>query len=434
MNKSTQYPISLCMIVKNEESNLENCLLSFRPVADEIVIVDTGSEDRTCAIAERFTRKVICTQWREDFSYARNISLDHAVGPWCLWVDADDRLPENEIRKINELKTVAPDRAFTFNVTIPVAGPFSSPFRQIRMFPFNKNVRFRKPIHEEVASSLKKNQYETCHVDIEINHIGYVDKHQKTEKALRNINILYKHLNEFKDDPIYLSQIADAHSVLAQNDTALVYNKKAFCHPTCQRDAEELYALLPIRISAIYKAQGNLQQSIEWLDIASSLNPNSIHAIFLKGEICEAMEDALNAGTCFEKVVSLPERSDQFLSFDRMFKAKAHVLLGRIERKRSHRDKAKQWFLTAINRFPAIIDSYYELGEMYRQEGNFQDAVHYFGKSLSMDPTFSPVPLIGMAKICDYLSKPEQKKTFICKLQTHFPENEQVKQIIRQLM
>lgn len=434
MNSSKQYPISLCMIVKNEESNLEECLLSFRPIADEIVIVDTGSEDRTRAIAERFTRKVISSPWREDFSYSRNISIDHADGPWCLWADADDRLPESEIQKINELKTRTPDRALSFRITIPLLGALSSCFTQIRMFPSDKKLCFEKPIHEEITTSLKRNHYEISHEDIEIHHIGYADERLKKEKALRNLKLLYDHLDDYEDDPVYLSQIADAHAVLDQPETALEYYEKAFFHPACQRDATQLYGLLPVRISAIYKEQGDIPQSLAWLDTALRLNPHSIHAIFLKGEICEEMGDDLNAAGCFEKVLSLAERSDQFLSLDRMLKAKAYVLLGRIERKRSHIDNAKQCFLTATSLFPTVIDSYYELGETYLQEGKFQDAVHYFGKSLSMNPTFSPVPLIGMAKICNYLGKSEQKEIFLRKLLAHFPEDAQGKQVIQQIM
>ena len=86
--------VSLCMIVKNEEDVLERCLNSVSDLVDEIVIVDTGSTDRTKEIAARFTRLVLEFPWRDDFAAARNESFAHASMDYCMWLDADDVLLE----------------------------------------------------------------------------------------------------------------------------------------------------------------------------------------------------------------------------------------------------------------------------------------------------------------------------------------------------
>src|SRR5690242_5378631 len=81
--------ISACLIVKNEEANLLRCLGSIRSSVDEIVVVDTGSTDRTVSVAESLGARVFHFEWCDDFSAARNESLRHAIGDWIIWVDGD---------------------------------------------------------------------------------------------------------------------------------------------------------------------------------------------------------------------------------------------------------------------------------------------------------------------------------------------------------
>lgn len=88
--------LSLCMIVKNEEKTLKRCLDSIREAIDEIVIVDTGSDDRTEEIARQYTEHVSGYPWHDDFSAARNASFTRASGDYLMWMDADDILaPED---------------------------------------------------------------------------------------------------------------------------------------------------------------------------------------------------------------------------------------------------------------------------------------------------------------------------------------------------
>ena len=95
---------SLCMIVKNEEDVLERCLNSVRELVDEIIIVDTGSEDGTKQTAERFTDQIYDFQWGDDFAAARNFSFARASGDYLMWMDADDVLPESSLRLLAEKK------------------------------------------------------------------------------------------------------------------------------------------------------------------------------------------------------------------------------------------------------------------------------------------------------------------------------------------
>ncbi len=102
--------ISLCMIVKNEEMHIARCLDSVAELVEEIVIVDTGSTDRTVEIVSDYTSKVYSYPWKDDFSDARNYSFSKASMDYCMWMDADDILEESEKDNFLRLKqSLTPD-------------------------------------------------------------------------------------------------------------------------------------------------------------------------------------------------------------------------------------------------------------------------------------------------------------------------------------
>lgn len=98
--------ISLCMIVKNEERNLERCLSSYTPLMDEIIVVDTGSTDRTKEIAARFTQKIYDFAWVNDFSKARNFAFQKAGCDYIFSADADEVLEGENVAQFALLKQV----------------------------------------------------------------------------------------------------------------------------------------------------------------------------------------------------------------------------------------------------------------------------------------------------------------------------------------
>lgn len=102
--------ISLCMIVKNEEKNLERCLSSYAPLMDEIIVVDTGSTDRTKEIAARFTDKIYDFEWINDFSAARNFSFEKATCDYIFSADADEVLDEENREQFAILKQVLDEK------------------------------------------------------------------------------------------------------------------------------------------------------------------------------------------------------------------------------------------------------------------------------------------------------------------------------------
>lgn len=112
--------VSLCMIVKNEEDVLERCLKSVAGLVDEIIIVDTGSTDRTREIATHFTNQIFDFPWQDDFSAARNEAFSHASMDYCMWLDADDVFLEEDHKAFLNLKeTLDPTVSVVMAPTTP---------------------------------------------------------------------------------------------------------------------------------------------------------------------------------------------------------------------------------------------------------------------------------------------------------------------------
>lgn len=151
--------ISLCMIVKNEEANLACCLDSVADLVDEIIIVDTGSTDRTVEIASRYTEKVYSYSWRDDFSDARNESFSRAAMDYCMWMDADDVLEGTQRDGFLQLKrTLSPDAdmiMMRYHTAFDEEGrPTFSYFRErwIRNCP---EYRWEGEVHEVIAPRVR---------------------------------------------------------------------------------------------------------------------------------------------------------------------------------------------------------------------------------------------------------------------------------------
>ncbi len=179
--------ISLCMIVKNEGSNLNACLNSVKELVDEIVIVDTGSTDDTKEIALKYTDKVYEYEWNDDFSKARNYSFTKATMQYILWLDADDVLLVKDQEKLRELKNSSERGidaySMIYNYSFDDYGNLSLCFRRNRLVKRNKNFKWLGRVHEYL--SVNGDIYNT---DICVTHTG------KMKHSMRNIEIYKKQL------------------------------------------------------------------------------------------------------------------------------------------------------------------------------------------------------------------------------------------------
>ena len=149
--------VSLCMIVKNEEDVLERCLKSVADLVDEIILVDTGSTDRTREIAARFTDQVFDFPWQDDFSAARNESFSHASMDYCMWLDADDILLEADQKAFLALKeTLEPTVSVVmapYHTGFDESGHVTFSYYRERLIKNRAGMVWEGAVHEAVAPS-----------------------------------------------------------------------------------------------------------------------------------------------------------------------------------------------------------------------------------------------------------------------------------------
>ncbi|CAB1064791.1 hypothetical protein D1BOALGB6SA_9588 [Olavius sp. associated proteobacterium Delta 1] len=204
--KRSNGAISLCMIVKNEEKNLARCLESVKNVVDEIVVVDTGSSDRTADVAKVYGAKTYPYNWHNDFSHARNFSLSLAKGAWIFILDADEVLAVSDQNLLLALTRVPQTeicayRFTTRNYTNDVgtegwqannggyqqeqAGKGWYPSEKVRFFPNGRPIRFENAVHELVEPSLRREGIPIQKSPIAIHHYGTLSRENEVKKKAK---------------------------------------------------------------------------------------------------------------------------------------------------------------------------------------------------------------------------------------------------------
>jgi glycosyltransferase involved in cell wall biosynthesis len=146
--------LSLCVIVKNEEAALPRMLRSAAPFVDEIIVCDTGSTDRSVAIALEFGAKVVSARFEDDFSAPRNISLAAATGDWVLVLDADEWLADGAGRAIRAAIDHRRIAGYYLHFENHLGGGRIHRCGLMRLFRNDASVRFEFAIHEQVLPRL----------------------------------------------------------------------------------------------------------------------------------------------------------------------------------------------------------------------------------------------------------------------------------------
>ena len=184
--------ISLCMIVKNEEHNLGNCLSTIHDLVDEIIIVDTGSTDKTIEVASKYTDKIYYFEWINDFAAARNYSFSKGTKEYLMWLDADDIVEEESRKRFRELKetldkdidVVVMEYRHGFNSE----GIFNITMTRERWLKRDKGFKWRNKVHEQIDFD----QYtglKSLRTDIYITHAHkeFVNEKKSLERNLKII-------------------------------------------------------------------------------------------------------------------------------------------------------------------------------------------------------------------------------------------------------
>jgi len=279
--------LSLCMIVKNEEKNIGQCLKSAQGLADEIIVTDTGSTDNTIEIAKSYGAKIEHFEWTKDFSAARNHSISKATSRWIIWLDADDRLPKKTVEELRKrLEHETPDKAFYFIIcNSGDEGKTGTRFAQVRVFPNSPKIRFEGRIHEQPLDSLRKNKYKEENMPLEIFHTGYEDPELVKAKQLRNLEVFKaEYPDPQKMNPNAMYHYAVALEMTEDYENALIWLKNSL-EKAKKEHYDEYRILIPQNIAKVLINLKRTDEAMDYLNESLKTDPYYEPSISLKARL-----------------------------------------------------------------------------------------------------------------------------------------------------
>ncbi len=319
LNASPQGPpqrVSLCMIVRDEEEHLARCLESVRDAVDEIVIVDTGSTDRSIQIAESFGARVIHEEWKGDFAAPRNTGLDAATGDWILVLDADEELIDGA--RIRELLTVEGIEGYCLrevNFIGEERGIESVVNSAFRLFRNRPAYRYSGALHEQIMGTVDpEGGRVTRFVGIEIHHYGYLEPTSRArQKTDRNMAIVMEEVTRRPDDSFTLFNAGVEFQRIGEFEEALDYFRRSFA---ALDSLKAYYASLLLRnIVATLNAMERWDEALDVLADALSAYPDFTDLHYLQGQIHASRREYRAAVQSFRRAIDLGDHGgDRYLA------------------------------------------------------------------------------------------------------------------------
>jgi tetratricopeptide (TPR) repeat protein len=275
--------LSVCTIVKDEEENLPRLLASIEGLADEVIVVDTGSKDDTVGIATRSGAKVYHFTWCDDFSAARNESLKHATKDFILWLDGDDELKKAEHHTIRAHLRKHPGAGIYLHTCVDG----ENEALQLRIFPNHRGIRFEGRIHEQAIRFLEAKGIPTSICNATVLHHGYEKQGALPEKLRRNRQILEEELNERPGDLNTTFFLARTYLGLGEPESALTYLDAIIDRgkedPLAR--AQGLFQLAFHDKGSILAQLGRVEEAMSILSYGKSLFPEFVLLPFLLGKL-----------------------------------------------------------------------------------------------------------------------------------------------------
>jgi len=310
--------VSLTMIVRDEQENLPHCLGSIAGLFDEIVVVDTGSKDRTREIAREFGARVFDFVWVDDFAAARNAALAQATGDYAFWLDADDVIDPPQRARLEQLiAELRPGEQAAHVVKCACdPGPDGSGgdtvVDHVRLFPLRQGVRWTYRVHEQILPALRQAGVPVRWTDVTVRHTGYTDRALRAGKLERDARILRQELAERPDDPFVLFNLGSIAIERQDWRQALDYLRHSLAGsaPT-DSITHKLYAL----IARSHQMLGERQQALAACATGLAVDPDDAELIFREAVVRRHMGDQHGAERCWRRILTL-KRPEQFASVD----------------------------------------------------------------------------------------------------------------------
>lgn len=381
--------LSLCMIVRDEEENIAHCLNSVRGAVDEIVVVDTGSKDRTPQVAREMGAGVFHFHWADDFSAARNHSISRAKGDYIFWLDADDRIRPSQLAKLSQLREnlarLRPKEAFYF-VVRNVSASSGETFLQLRLFPRIKGARFEGRIHEQIYHVLQGLGVKLSQLDIEIDHLGYHDEETIRKKARRNLKILLEEHGEDPSNPHIIFHLANTYAILGDSQKAISHYERMLKLPGLEERFPGSASRVMLAMASEYAKLDDRRKYKEIILKCYEAYPDDSVLKFFLAELYMNEGRLEDARGLLEELVSEDLRAGVFpLPLERI-RGLIHKYLARCLEAYGLWPQVSFHMSRALERLPDDVEILGTLGRSCLMEGREADALSMFTRGLKVNP------------------------------------------------
>ena len=343
--------LSLCAIVKNEEKSLPQCLESVKDVVDEIVILDTGSTDKTVGIAEQFGAQVHHFQWCDDFAIARNEALKYVRGEWVLVLDADEVLEPAILPQLRQ--AIEAEDNLVVNLIRHEVGSSQSPYSLIsRLFRRHPAIKFTRPYHALIDDSItelltREPQWRVVSLnEVAILHYGYqAEAIASLDKYTRARLMMEKFLANHPNDPYVCS-----------------------------------------KLGALYLQSGSIKNGIKFLKQGLKSNlaepPVLFEIYYSLGNAYTRQKDYERAQKNYQKAIAQPILPK--------LKIGAYNNLGSLLLNLGALAAAKQALDKVVQLDPNFAMGYYNLAMVLKTMGRRESAIAAYQKSIELNPHYAP--------------------------------------------
>jgi glycosyltransferase involved in cell wall biosynthesis len=347
--------LSACLIVKNEEQRLPQCLESLRSLTDEIIVVDTGSSDRTVAIAKKYQARVFHFEWCDDFSQARNYAIAQAKGKWILVIDADEVLEQSTIATLQEV--IQRDDCLAVNLLRSEIDAKQAPYSLVlRLFRNHPAIAFTGLYHESIDQSVVALQTQEPHwqvLNVEVPvllHYGYTDSEiQLKHKYEFAKQLMHKHLEAFPNDSYMLNKLGALYISSPQD-----------------RDHH-----LGIEL---------LQKGLALLDDAEQQSLIRCELHYHLGLAYHQNADWELAKNAYEQVIAL--------DVPNLVKLSAYLNLGNIYQELRQKE-AIAYFEKVTQIAPNFAQGHFNYGIALKTSGRFTDAIAAYQQAIALEPNYA---------------------------------------------
>ena len=407
--------ISVCMIVKDEENFLENCLKSIKDIADEIIIVDTGSQDSTVEIAKKYTDKVYFHTWNDNFGEMRSYSLGYATGDWLFVIDADEELVVEDIP--NLMKAVRNNNIDAIQIQVVSVfkkGENESRHNSERLFRNNGRIKYEGRVHNRAIGFENPKIY-----PVRIRHYGYdlTDKELSDKKHQRRIKLLKLDIQDSPNNPLPYHYLSCCYLPKGQYKETLEVSLKAIELSEQQNDLNPVFLWTRYNAAMAYYKLKDYVNAENIAQAALDINDYHIDSYFvltLTSHEQKKWEDVIRNGKKYIELCKLfKKKPDEFgilVSSTTSMDWNVHVLMGISYFESGEKDKSELFFQKATKRIKNAFQVYRAAGLYLQSKGSYQKAIKYLEKAHKLNPDDSTVKNI----LTELKQKNSNKHTISC--------------------